>query len=214
VLIDTAGIRKRGTIERGIEKYSVLRTLRAISRCDVAVLLIDGVDGVTAQDAHIAGFILEEDKSAMVVVNKWDLVEKDTHTMYQYEERVRHQLKFMPYVPVLFVSALTGQRTRQILATALEIEQEGKVRLSTSEINALIRDATSRRSTPAKYGRRLKFYFGTQADTSPPTFVFFVNDPQLMHFGYERFLENQIRRRYKFRGTPLKLVFRGHGKER
>jgi GTPase len=210
VLIDTAGIRRRGRIEQGIEKYSVLRALRAISRADVVLLLIDGVDGVTAQDTHVAGYILDQAKSVIVLVNKWDLVEKDTHTMAAYEAYVRRELRFMPYVPVLFVSALTGQRVNRILPMALRVQQERTVRLNTSQINDMIRDAVIRRSPPTKGGKKLRIYYGTQTGTEPPSFVFFVNDRQIVHFGYKRYLENQIRKRYKFEGTPLRLYFRDH----
>lgn len=210
VLIDTAGIRRRGQIEPGVEKYSVLRALKAISRADVVLLLIDGVEGVTAQDAHVAGYILEEAKSVIVVVNKWDLVEKDTHTMPAYEAHVRSALRFMPYVPVLFVSALTGQRVNHILPLALRIQQERTARLGTSQINDLIREAAARRSPPTKWGKKLRIYYGTQVGVEPPTFVFFVNDRRLVHFGYQRYLENQLRQEYQFEGTPLRLIFRDH----
>jgi len=210
VLIDTAGIRRSGRVEQGIEKYSVLRSLRAISRADVVLLVIDAADGVTAQDAHIAGYILDEAKSVVVVVNKWDLVEKDAHTMPAYEAKVRQALRFMPYVPVVFISALTGQRIDLLLPLAIRVQQERAERLTTSQINDMIRNATARRSPPTKWGKKLRIYYGTQASIDPPTFVFFVNDTRLVHFGYRRFLENQIRQRYKFEGTPLKLVFRGH----
>jgi GTP-binding protein len=210
VLIDTAGIRRRGRIEQGIEKYSVLRALKAISRADVVLLLIDGSQGVTAQDAHIAGYILDEAKSVIVLVNKWDLVEKDAHTMVEYEQRVRYELKFMDYVPMLFISALTGQRVSRILPMALKMRETRRARLSTAEINAVIRSATARRSPPTKWGKKLRIYYGTQAGTEPPTFVFFVNDERLVHFGYKRYLENQLRERFKFEGTPLRLIFRGH----
>jgi len=214
VLIDTAGIRRSGRVEQGIEKYSVLRSLRAISRADVVLLVIDGADGVTAQDAHIAGYILDEAKSVAVVVNKWDLVEKDAHTMPAYEAKVRQALRFMPYVPVVFISALTGQRVDRLLPLAIRVQQERAERLTTSQINDMIRKATARRSPPTKWGKKLRIYYGTQASIDPPTFVFFVNDTRLVHFGYRRFLENQIRQRYKFEGTPLKLVFRGHTEKR
>jgi GTPase len=210
MLIDTAGIRRRGRIEQGIEKYSVLRALRAISRANVVLLLIDGVDGVTAQDTHVAGYILDQAKSVIVVVNKWDLVEKDTHTMPAYEAYVRRELRFMPYVPVLFVSALTGQRVNRILPLALRMQQERTVRLNTAQINDMIRDAVARRSPPTKGGKKLRIYYGTQTGTEPPSFVFFVNDRRIVHFGYKRYLENQIRTRYKFEGTPLRLYFRDH----
>ncbi|MHB0857757.1 MAG: ribosome biogenesis GTPase Der [Anaerolineae bacterium] len=210
VLIDTAGIRRRGHIERGVEKYSVLRSLRAIGRADLVLLLIDAVEGVTAQDTHVAGYILDEAKPTIVVVNKWDAVEKDTHTLSQYEEYLRRELRFMPWVPVLYISALTGQRVGQVLATALRVDRERQKRLSTSEINDMLREATARHSPPSKWGKKLRFYYGTQVSVTPPTFVFFVNDKRLVHFAYSRFLENQIRERYKFEGSPIKLVFRGH----
>jgi len=209
VLIDTAGIRRRGRIDPGVEKYSVLRALRAIQRSDVAVLVLDAVDGPTAQDAHVAGYILEEMKSVIVAVNKWDLVVKDTHTMHQYMQTVRAALQFMDYVPVLFISAKTGKRVDQVLDTAMRVRDERLVRLPTSELNAMLRDAVARQSPPAKSGKRLKFLYVTQAAVDPPTFVFFVNDKELVHFSYARYLENQIRERYGFTGTPLKLLFRG-----
>ncbi len=214
VLIDTAGIRRRGRIERGIEKYSVMRAIKAISRADVVLLLIDAVDGVTDPDAHVAGYILEQAKSVVVVVNKWDLIEKDTHTMAEYETRLRRDLKFMAYVPVVYISALTGQRVGNILPLVLRINEERHLRLSTSEINEIIRQATARHSPPTKWGKKLRIYYGTQVSTTPPTFVMFVNDERLVHFGYQRYLENQIRARYKYEGSPIKIIFRGHSEER
>ena len=210
VLIDTAGIRRRGRIKQGVEKYSVLRSLRAISRADVVLLLIDAIEGVTSQDAHIAGYILDERKSVIVSVNKWDLVEKDSFTLDAYTEHLRRELKFMPYVPVVFISALTGQRVSRLLPLAIRIQEERTTRLNTAQINHIIRQATARRSPPTKWGKKLRIYYGTQAGVSPPTFILFVNDPRLVHFGYKRYLENQIRDRFKFEGTPLKLIFRGH----
>ena len=221
VLIDTAGIRKRGRIQRGVEKYSVLRALKAIDRADVVLLLLDAVDGVTAQDAHIAGYILEEAKSVVVVVNKWDLVEKactepsrsNAGTMRAFEQHVRTTLRFLDYVPVLFVSALTGQRVDQVLPTALRVQEERLVRIPTAELNRILQEAVARHAPPSKAGKRLKFYYVTQAAVDPPTFLFFVNDPRLMHFSYERYLENQLREHYGFLGTPLRLSFRKRGKE-
>jgi GTP-binding protein len=210
VLIDTAGIRRRGRIQRGTEKYSVLRALKAIQRADVVLLLIDASEGVTNQDTHVAGYILEQVKSIIVLVNKWDLVEKDTYTLPNYEEYVRRQLKFMSYVPVLFVSALTGQRIGHILPLAIRINEQRQYRLTTSEINDLIRQATARHSPPTKWGKKLRIYYGTQVSVSPPTLVLFVNDEKLLHYSYKRYLENQIRYRFPFEGTPLRLVFRGH----
>jgi GTP-binding protein len=209
VLIDTAGIRRRGRIDPGVEKYSVLRAVRAIQRSVVAVLVLDAVDGPTAQDAHVAGYILDEMKSAIVAINKWDLVQKDTHTMHQYTQTVRAALQFMDYVPVLFISAKTGKRVDQVLDTAMRVRDERLVRLATSDLNAMLRDAVARQSPPTKSGKRLRFYYVTQAAVDPPTFVFFVNDKELVHFSYSRYLENQIRERYGFMGTPLRLVFRG-----
>jgi GTP-binding protein len=209
VLIDTAGIRRRGRIEPGIEKYSVLRSLKAIQRADVVFFVIDAVDGVTAQDTHVASYILEEAKSVIVVVNKWDLVEKDTHTLPQYEEYVRNELKFMPYVPVVFISAMTGQRVSRLLPLAQHIRKERQQRLTTSEINTVLREAMARHSPPSKWGKRLRIYYGTQVGVEPPTFVFFVNDKRLVHFTYARYLENQLRQKYRFEGSPIKLIFRG-----
>ena len=208
VLIDTAGIRRRGKVEQGLEYYSVLRALRAISRADVVLLLIDANDGVTEQDAHIAGYILEEQKSVVLLVNKWDMVEKDASTADAFTEHARQALRFMSYVPVLFVSALTGQRVHLVLPMALEVETERYVRLTTHQLNNLIQDAMFEHSPPAMQGRRLRIYFGTQDKGSPPTFIFFVNDPELVHFGYQRYLENQIRKVCAFKGTPIKLIFK------
>jgi GTP-binding protein len=208
VLIDTAGIRRRGRIERGLEQYSVLRALRAIQRADVVLLLVEATEMVTAQDAHIAGYILEAAKSVVVVVNKWDLVEKDTYTMIEYTKHIRADLKFLDYVPVLFISALTGQRVNKVLPTALRIQKERLVRIPTAELNRIMVKAVARHSPPSKRGKRLKFYYATQAGVDPPTFVFFINDPRLVHFSYRRYIENQLRERYGFEGTPLKLNFR------
>jgi GTP-binding protein len=212
LLIDTAGIRRRGRVERGIEKYSVLRAIKSISRADVVVLIIDAQDLITAQDAHVAGYILEEMRSVIVLVNKWDLIPKDTYTMDAYTKQIRAELKFLDYVPVLFISALTGQRVHKVLPLAFQIYQERNVRIPTGELNRLVEDAAIRHSPPHKAGKRLRFYYATQASVDPPTFVFFVNDTRLVHFSYQRYLENQIRRRYSYLGTPLKLVFRSRGK--
>jgi len=211
VLIDTAGIRRKGRIQRGVEKYSELRALRAIDRADVVLLLLDAVEGATAQDAHIAGYILEEAKSVVVVVNKWDLVEKDTYTMQIYTQHVFTVLRFLDYVPMLFVSALTGQRVDQVLPTALRVQEARLIRIPTAELNRILQDAVARHSPPSKAGKRLKFYYATQAAVDPPTFVFFVNDPRLVHFSYERYLENRLREHYGFLGTPLRLSFRKRG---
>jgi len=207
-LIDTAGIRRRGKIGRGVEHYSVLRALRAIQRADVALLVIDGIDGVTAQDAHVAGFILDEWVSVVVLINKWDAVEKDTHTMIEYTRWVRQTLKFLDYVPVLFISALTGKRVRKVIPLALDMQEARFRRISTGELNRLVQNALARHAPPSKWGKRLKIYYVSQPGVDPPTFVFHVNDPSLVHFSYKRYLENRLRETFEFPGTPLRLIFR------
>jgi GTP-binding protein len=208
-LIDTAGIRKRGKIEPGVEQFSVLRSFKAIERADVALLMIDATTGITSQDAHIAGFILEEWKSCVVIVNKWDLVEKDAFTMEEYTRKIRADLNFMDYVPLLFISAKTGQRMDQVLPTALRVQEERLARLTTSKINEVIQKAQDAHPHPAHAGRQLKMFYGTQVRSDPPTFMIYVNDPKLMHFSYLRYLENQIRAEYGFLGTPIRIVTKG-----
>ena len=208
-LIDTAGIRKRGKIEPGVEQFSVLRSFKAIERADVALLMIDATTGITAQDAHIAGFILDEWKSAVVIVNKWDLVEKDAFTMEEYTRKIRADLNFMDYVPLLFISAKTGQRVDQVLPMALRVQEERLARLTTSKINEVIHKAQDAHPHPSHAGRQLKMFYGTQVRSDPPTFMIYVNDPKLMHFTYLRYLENQIRAAYGFLGTPIRIVTKG-----
>jgi GTP-binding protein len=207
-LIDTAGIRRRGKIEPGVEKYSVLRTLRAIERSDVVLLVLDAEQGVALQDAHIAGFVLDSRRSTVVVLNKWDAVEKDSHTQDSFRELIRRELDFLDYVPVLFVSAKTGQRTGDILPTALRVQEERLVRIPTAELNRILREAQEKHAPPAHSGRKLRLYYGSQVKADPPTFLIHVNDPKLVHFSYRRFLENQIRGHYPFLGTPILLSFR------
>ena len=208
-LIDTAGIRRRGKIERGVEQYSVLRSFKSIERADVALLMIDAMTGITSQDAHIAGFILEEWKSCVVLVNKWDAVEKTTTTMDEYTTLIRRELNFMDYVPILFISAKTGQRVDQVLPMALRVQEERLARLSTSKINAIIHKAQDAHPHPTHAGRALKMFYGTQVRSDPPTFMIYVNEPKLMHFSYLRYLENQIRAEYRFLGTPIRIVTKG-----
>lgn len=207
-LIDTAGIRRRGKVEPGIERYSVLRSMRSIDRADVALLLIDALEGVTAQDTHVAGYILEKQKSVVVVVNKWDALEKDSNTINAFGLKVREQLAFLDYVPVIFISAKTHQRIHQVLPTALRVAEARRHRLGTGEFNDLLRAAYDAIQVPMRQGRTLRIYYGTQVGNDPPTFVIFVNDVELVHFSYERYLENRIRAHYPFEGTPLKLIFR------
>jgi len=213
-LIDTAGIRRRGKVRPGVEKYSVLRALRAIQRADVALLMVDATEGVTAQDAHVASFILDEWCGVVVLVNKWDAIEKDTYTMVEYTEHVRTTLKFMDYVPVLFISALTGQRVGRVIPEALAVHEARRHRIPTGELNRIVRDAVGRHAPPSKRGKRLKIFYVSQPEVAPPTFVFHVNDPDLVHFSYERYLENRIREHYPFTGVPLRLVFRRRGRGR
>lgn len=207
-LIDTAGIRRRGRIDPGVEKYSVLRSIRAIERSDVVLLMIDATSGITAQDTHIAGFILDAWKSAVVIVNKWDAIEKDTYTMDAFTSRVRQELNFMDYVPVLFISALTGQRVDRVLPLALKVQEERLVRLSTSQLNAVLQKAQDEHPAPSRAGRQLKIYYGTQVRSDPPTFLLYVNDPKLAHFTYQRYLENRLRVVYPFEGTPIRIVMK------
>ncbi|GAB4581903.1 MAG: ribosome biogenesis GTPase Der [Anaerolineales bacterium] len=207
-LIDTAGIRKRGKIDPGVEKYSVLRAHRAIQRADVVLLVVDAEQGITAQDTHIAGFIQDAWKSAIIVVNKWDALKKDTYTMTNFTQHVRQQLNFFDFVPVLFISAKTGQRAEQVLPMALQVNEQRVRQVATSAINQVLREAQDKHQAPTKGTRQLKIYYGTQVRTAPPTFLLFCNDPSLAHFTYIRFLENQFREKFTFMGTPLRFVFK------
>ncbi len=208
-LIDTAGIRRRGKIDHGVEQYSVLRAFKSIERSDVALLMIDAVTGITAQDAHIAGFILDEWKSCVVLVNKWDAIEKNNETMDEYTAKIRRDLNFMDYVPILFISAKTGQRMEQVLPMALQVQEERLARLTTSTLNEIIHKAQDAHPHPSHAGRALKMFYGTQVRSDPPTFMIYVNEPKLMHFSYIRYLENQIRKEYNFLGTPIRIVTKG-----
>src|SRR5690349_6793902 len=208
-LIDTAGIRRRGSIEHGVEQYSVLRSFKSIERCDVALLMIDASTGITAQDTHIAGYILDEWKSCVVLVNKWDAIEKNNETMEEYTEKIRRELNFMPYVPILFISCKTKPRIDQVLPMALRVQEERLARLTTSTINQIIHKAQDAHPHPTHAGRALKMYYGTQVRSDPPTFMIYVNEPKLMHFTYIRYLENQIREEYNFLGTPIRIVTKG-----
>ncbi|MCS6846622.1 MAG: ribosome biogenesis GTPase Der [Anaerolineae bacterium] len=229
-LIDTAGIRKRGSITPGVEKWSVLRAFKAVERSDVALLLLDATEGIVAQDEHIAGYILDENKGVVVVVNKWDLIESAekvartakpveglgllTAKMQDFLKLVQERLNFMAYVPVLFVSAKTGFRTDHILPTALRVNEARAMRISTSDLMRIVREASERHAPPTRAGKRLKIYMATQVGVNPPTFVFHVNDAELVHFTYQRFLENRLREEFTFLGTPIRLIFRGRRDER
>jgi len=207
-LIDTAGIRRRGRIDPGVEKYSVLRSFKAIERADVALLLIDATTGITSQDAHIAGFVLDAWKSCVVLVNKWDTIEKDSYTMDAYSKHIRQELNFMDYVPFLFISAKTSQRVEKVLPLALKVQEERLVRLTTSKFNKVIQKAQDVHPAPSRAGRQLKMYYGTQVRSDPPTFLIYVNEPKLAHFSYKRYLENRLREEYGFLGTPIRIVMK------
>src|SRR5512140_2659128 len=208
-LIDTAGIRRRGKIGTGVEQFSVLRSFKAIERADVVLLMIDAVESITAQDAHIEGVILEAWKSCVVLVNKWDAVEKTGTTMDDYTRRIRADLNFMDYVPLLFISAKTGQRVEKVLPLAMQVQEERLARISTSKLNKVLVEAQDAHAAPSHSGRQLKIFYGTQVRSDPPTFMIYVNDPKLMHFSYKRFLENQLRQEYGFVGTPIRFVIKG-----
>ena len=213
VLIDTAGIRRRGKIEPGVEKHSFLRAIKAVNRADVCLLLVDANQAATSQDAHIAGYILEEAKSVVVLVNKWDTIEKDTHTMNHFTQNIRAELQFLDYVPILFISAKTGQRVKNVLPLALEVHDNRLRRVPTGELNRLLQEAVAKHPPKGGQRYRLKFFYMTQAAVDPPTFVFFVNDSKLVHFTYQRYLENQLRDRYEFLGTPLRVIFRNRSEK-
>jgi GTPase len=211
ILIDTAGIRRRGKVASGpaAERFSTLRALKAIGRADVAVLVIDAVEGLTAQDAHVAGYIVEEGKGLVIAVNKWDLVEEKTgRTFDQYVEWIQNDVPFLDFAPVVSISAKTGQRVGRVLEMAIDIWGERRKRVATGELNRVIRVAVERQVPPVVKNRRPKIFYGTQAAVAPPTFVFFANDAASIHFSYRRYLENQIRENFGFHGTPIKLVFR------
>ena len=211
VLIDTAGIRRRGKVASGpaAERYSTLRALRAIERADVAVLVIDAVEGLTAQDAHVAGFVADEGRGLVVAVNKWDLVEAKTHqTFDQYVAWIRGEVPFLDFAPVVSISARTGLRVERVLELAVDVWGERRKRVPTGELNRLLREATARQQPPIVRGRRPRIFYGTQAAIAPPTFVFFANHAADIHFSYRRYLENRLRDQHGFDGTPIRLVFR------
>lgn len=207
-IIDTAGIRRRGRIQPGVEQFSVIRAMSAIERCDVAILVIDAELGVTEQDEHIAGYVLDQFKSIVITVNKWDSVQKDNYTMNEFVAIVRDRLHFIPWAPIIFISALTGQRIHTVLETAHAAWQNRFARLPTADVNDIIRDAIAKHAPPTRGQRRLKIFYGTQVKVDPPIFLLHINDKKLLHFTYERYLENQIRAAYPFDGTPIRLSFR------
>ena len=210
LLIDTAGIRRRGRIEGGIERYSVIRALRAIGRADVAILVTDATEMITAQDAHIAGYIEQVFKGVVLVVNKWDIIENGD--IAQYTMEIRNRLKFMPYAPILFTSAKLKQGIEPVLAAAKEVLRQRVRRLPSSLLTEAVTQAVAAHAPPSVGGRRLKIWSVTQSGVSPPTFVFSVNDPKLLHFSYKRYLENSLRQSFDLSGTPLRLIFKAKGR--
>ena len=213
-LIDTAGIRRKRAIEdASLERYSVLRSFASIHRCDVALLVIDALDGVTEQDTKIAGIVKDEGKAIIVVVNKWDALKKETGTLEKYRQQVLDDLKFIDYAPVLFVSALSGQRLNTIWEMVDLVYEQASRRITTGALNEVIGEAHLSLQPPRSAGRQLRIYYATQQSTLPPTFILFVNEEKLMHFSYERYLENQLRKAFKFTGTPIRILLREKSKE-
>ncbi len=212
-IIDTAGIRKKRSVEDGVEYYSVLRSLAAIRRADVCLIVIDSSEGLTEQDVKIAGYVHEQGKPSIVVMNKWDLIEKDTHTINEFENKLKVDLAFMDYFKSIYISAMTGQRTNKIFDLAHEVYENAQKRITTGTLNDVVGDAIRATEPPSKNGRRLKIYYAVQDGTCPPTFVFFVNNSELMHFSYLRFLENTIRKTFGFEGTPIRLFTREKGED-
>lgn len=208
VFIDTAGLRRKSKIKEDIERYSIIRTVSAVERCDVAILVIDASEGVTEQDAKIAGIAHERGKGMIIAVNKWDLIEKNEKTIYKFTEDIRDVLSFMPYAEMIFISAKTGQRLPKLFETIDAVIQNHALRIATGVLNEIVSEAVAMQQPPSDKGKRLKIYYVTQVAVKPPTFVVFVNDKELMHFSYTRYLENRIRDTFGFRGTPLKFIIR------
>lgn len=213
LLIDTAGIRRKSKVNEDIEKFSVIRAVAAIERCDVCLLMIDAQEGVTEQDKKIAGIAHEAGKGLVVVVNKWDLVEKETNTMSNFKKEIASELTFMSYAPTVFISALTGQRVTKVIDMARKVAASRALRVPTGQLNNLIQDATMMKQPPSDKGKRLRIYYVTQVGVNPPLFSFKVNSRPLMHFSYARYLENKIREAFDFEGTSLKFVFREKGEK-
>ena len=212
-LIDTAGIRKKAKVTERIEHYSVLRAYMAVDRADVCLILIDAAEGFTEQDSKVAGYAHEQGKASIIVVNKWDLIEKDNKTMWEYEDKLKNDFSFMSYAPFLFISAKTGQRVQKLFSLIREVYLQNNIRISTGMLNDVLAYATTRVQPPSDKGKRLKIYYITQASSKPPTFVIFVNRADLFHFSYQRYLENQIRSTFGLSGTPVRFVVRERAKD-
>ncbi len=211
LFIDTAGLRKKSRVEDRVEKFSAMRSLDAIERSDVCLVLLDAREGVTEQDTKVAGMVHESGKACILVVNKWDLVEKETKTMDRQREEIRKALVFMPYAPIVFISALTGQRVPRLFELINYVCEQSAMRIATGMLNSLLGDATARVQPPTDKGRRLKLYYMTQTGVKPPTFIIFCNDRELFHFSYQRYIENQLRSTFGLEGTPIRLIIRQRG---
>lgn len=214
VFIDTAGLRRKNKVKEDLEHYMIIRTVTAVERADVVVLLIDANEGVTEQDAKIAGIAHERGKGFIIAVNKWDLIEKNDKTIYRFTEKVRSTLSFMPYAEILFISAKTGQRLGKLYETIDAVIENTTLRVSTGVLNEIMTEAVAMQQPPSDKGKRLRLYYITQVSVKPPTFVIFVNDKELMHFSYTRYIENQIRNAFGFKGTPLKFIIRERNEEK
>jgi GTP-binding protein len=208
VIVDTAGMRKKGKVYETTEKYSVLRALKAIDRSDVVGVVLNAEEGILEQDKRIAGYAHEAGKAVVIIVNKWDAVDKDESTMKEFEQNIREHFQFLDYAPVLFMSALTTKRIHTLMPAIIKASENHSLRVQTNVLNDVIMDAVAMNPTPTHNGSRLKIYYATQVAVKPPSFVVFVNDPELMHFSYERFLENRIRDAFGFEGTPIKIFAR------
>ena len=213
MFIDTAGMRKRGKIDEAVERYSVIRSLAAVDRCDVVLIMIDAEEGVTEQDTKIAGYAHDQGKASIIVVNKWDLIEKQTSTMETFRKRIQGGLSYMLYAPVLFISALTGSRIGKLFELIKYVNNQHAMRISTGVLNDVLNEAITKVQPPSDKGKRLKIMYITQASAKPPTFVLFVNDKKLAHFSYIRYIENQIRNTFGLEGTPIRFIIRERGKE-
>ena len=213
-LIDTAGIRRKRAIEdETVERYSVIRSLAAIRRCDIALIVVDAERGLSEQDVRIAGYVHEEGKASVLVVNKWDTIEKDTYTVEKFKKEMLADLAFMSYVPMLFISAKTGQRVQKVMEMASFAYEQNSIRITTGKLNDIVNEAITMNDPPVNNGRRLRVYYSTQVSTCPPTFVIFVNEPDLMHFSYRRYLENYIRKSFSITATPIRLIIRKRGEK-
>lgn len=213
IFIDTAGMRKRGKINENVERYSVVRALNAVERADVCVILIDANEGVTEQDTKIAGYVHEQGKGVILAVNKWDIVEKETNTMSEFKKRLKEGFNFMMYAPPVFISAKTGLRVDHLFSMIKNVKEQNERRISTGLLNDVINDAIALVQPPSDKGKRLKIYYATQASTKPPTFILFVNNAELAHYSYVRYLENKIRETFGFEGTPIKFIIREKGEK-